>query len=123
MSHPNLPTCDDCKKWVHDKDWKRSERRGLPILRGPNDPTPCQVCPKIPRGAAPIPDNAVSLLAKNTEAYWYYHQCQADQTAILPRDRIVVRNNALIKLVLESQDRGARDSVNSLLLALAGFRR
>ncbi len=114
MTHPNLPTCEDCKKWLFDREWNPVPKRGDPndyeerpiALNGKPD-TPCYSCPKIPMDKKQVasPEHAIELSDRNKRALWYAYQCEADDTHLLPRDLTVVRNNALVKLAKENLER------------------
>ncbi len=96
MAHPEIPACADCQAWMYDSDWRPSRRLGKPVPRRPGVPTPCYRCPKSEDGT-PNPD--AELSARNWHAYGYYRQCKEDDTHLLPRDRVVLRNNATIAAV------------------------
>lgn len=76
------------------------QRMGLVVLRGgekirrlPNQMPPCHWCPKIPKGAAPVPESAVELSPRNRDAYLHYRRCKA--VSRFPIDAIVERNAAI----------------------------
>lgn len=97
---PNVPSCEECQSWLYDDSWKKVERpKGKPMRRPAGAPTPCHSCHKSVDGR---PNPGAELSDKNRRAYQYYRECLVDDTGILPRDRLVVRNNALIKTVEES---------------------
>jgi hypothetical protein len=101
LLHPELPSCQSCIQFLHSKDWKIETNAGAPVPRPAHAPPPCFRCPKIPKGKAPKPSNAAEISDKNYQAYRYYQQCVVDATALLPRDRIVVNNNAIIRSALD----------------------
>ncbi len=121
-----MPTCADCQAWLYDPDrgWQKTERRGMPdgIPRPPGTPTPCQKCPKA-GSKEPYPHPEKELSAKNLQAWWYYLQCQADDTRLLPRDRVVVRNNALIRLVCDQARQANADPLRLFPLFLTAKKR
>lgn len=96
LLHPEVPKCGDCQAWLYDADWKRSQRGGQDIARPPGASPPCWKCPKSEHGK---PNPGAELSDRNWLAYDYYRQCLADPTNLLPRDLVVVRNNALIQTV------------------------
>lgn len=109
-------SCADCQKYLYydrgSEDFgARVERGGLPVLRPKGVKTPCEWCPKIPPGEAPIPANAVELSDKNLLALIHYRECRA--TGDFPDDPIVRRNAALI--------RGAEDVAERVHQTRAGM--
>lgn len=76
---------------------------------------PCRWCPKIPKGAEPIPSNAVELSSRNWTAYQHYLECKAvGATDAERRDPIVRRNAMLIEQIVDANkrnDSGIRDLV------------
>ncbi len=107
--HPEIPTCADCQTWRYDvKTWKRSVRAGKEIRRQPGETLPCHQCPKSMKHNQPNPGAEMTLDSRR--AYQYVLQCLADTTGMLPRDRVVIRNIALVQLVKEriEQLRGER---------------
>lgn len=65
----------------------------------------------------PRPENAVVISGRNFAAYRYYLQCRVDPTGVLPRDRLVIRNNALIHWLEESLQR-ANANLAPILLSM-----
>lgn len=120
MAHAEIPSCADCKTWDYDRTWKRTKtKRGGTLedrKRTPGAPTPCWTCPKADDGK-PAPHK--ELTAKNWRAWEYYWQCEVDATGLLPRDRLTIRNNALIRGLLDQIAR-ERQNLAPVLLALAG---
>lgn len=116
MSHPEIPSCGDCQKYNYDpKTWKQYKGHdGQPIKRHPSNKTPCHLCPKIPKGKDPIPANAVELSAKNEQAIWYFWQCESGHPDVVSRDEITVRNNAIIKMLMDQQQRAAMGVLQAL---------
>ncbi len=116
-----MPTCDDCRKHVYKAEtWERSTRNGLPVVRPPGTPLPCirrDACPKSDDGQ-PHPERDATL--QSEQAIAYYRQCKADTGGLLPRDRIVIRNNSLIQQIEErtSQDKTTGELAQLLLAVL-----
>ncbi|MCI0358640.1 MAG: hypothetical protein L0211_09160 [Planctomycetaceae bacterium] len=114
MFHPGAAriNCDECKRFVFnlesgDKETYRSgpEREELPMVRGPNVPTPCNKCPK------EDPENAkqIELSPKNWAAFAHYLQARAcGLSDVERRDPIVRRNFALIDMLTRERDRKAQ---------------
>lgn len=122
LTHPYLPDCESCEKFVYDRSWRRQHKGGRPVERLPGMKPPCHDCPK-----GPVPHER-ELSRRNRHAYWYWQQCQADTTNLLPRDLVVVQNNAVITGVVESvrtdhlAAAGQAAQVLSALGSLAGRR-
>ncbi len=115
ISHPELPTCQDCKDWIYDENWKRLRDRktGKEYRRPLGTPTPCHKCPK-----GPVPFEK-ELTLQNAQAFRYYLECKVDNLGLLPQDRITVRNNSLIRFVEENATRQASvHAANSLATAI-----
>lgn len=74
-----------------------------PQPRVPGTKTPCAVCPKIPHGAEPRPENAVELTDRTTAAYQHYLECKA--VGEFPNDPIVRYTAVLIRQAEESCER------------------
>ncbi len=123
LSHPELPTCDDCQKWIYGSDWRRTERGRppKPQERPKGTPLPCINCPKSRVHNTPRPDR--ELTNENRAALAYYHLCQADATGLIPRDLIVVQNNALIGRAIDQWNRGKEDLTPILLAMFAGSKK
>jgi len=117
---PELPTCADCRQWWYDpKDWKRMRRAGQELPRPLGCPTPCWKCPKSTDGK---PNPGAELSLRNWRALEYARQCAVDTLGLLPQDRIVVRNNAIIRNVEERLSRHqAMTAMIGLLGPLAGL--
>jgi hypothetical protein len=121
----DLPTCERCIAVMHDENWKPCTRGGKEIPRAKGSKTPCWKCPKIPKGMEPRPENAVELTARGWAAWWYWLQCKEDQTCQLPRDRITLRNAALLRQVEQQALRSqtASDTADLVLALLAARKR
>jgi hypothetical protein len=119
-SHPELPSCAVCAEFHFDDDWRLRKRGGQPVRRITPGNTPCHKCPKS-LDSRPHPEKELS--PKNRQALWYYQQCQADPSGtFIPRDQLVIRNNAAIQQTIEECDRAEAKLTNRLLLAVAGMR-
>ena len=105
LVHPELPTCENCKEYVYDATWKPTLIAGqVHAKRPPGTSTPCPICPKIPHGATPKPENAIELSDKNWAAYRHYRECKA--VGSFPVEDAIVRRNAdLIRQAEESHER------------------
>lgn len=105
FAHPEVSgrSCLDCHKYLYDNDGKITKRVGLPVMRPPGIVTPCCQCPKIPEDKPKHWHYAEDLNEKNSEAFVHYMQCRA--TGRFPNDPIVSRNAAIIRKVLDDQDR------------------
>ena len=116
MVHPELPTCEMCKRFLYDvkNGWQpvvrgRGSSQEHHSLRPPGAKTPCEICPKIPKGSEPIPANAVELTEDNWNAWRFHKECKA--VGSFPTgDPIVRRNAALIEDATESWERLANDA-------------
>lgn len=113
LAHPELPTCADCRAWLHDKDWRVSRRAGRPVPRPPGTPLPCPRCPKSEDGR---PNPGAELSAKNARAYHLALAARAG--AAVAADPIVERNLALVQSAADQYERGRE----RLLTLLAGRR-
>lgn len=113
-------TCADCKQWLHHVDgplaWRPVEKGGQKFRRPLGTLPPCGSCPKIPEGAAPIPESAIELSQKNLRAYWHGEECRA--TGVWPDDPIIRRNAAILMRVREFCETFRRDRT-TLLASLA----
>jgi len=99
LKHPELPSCDDCQKWLYDATtWEISkDAAGKPVKRWPGCPLPCVTCPKIPAGAEPSPKNALEVLPECRSIYHYELLLREDVSHILPRDSITIAHAAMIR--------------------------
>lgn len=107
LTHPELPTCDDCLVWLYDREWKRATRGGKEVRRPAGASTPCHLCPKS-RDCKPNPD--AELSQKNSRALQLYMEIKAGRP--MPDDRIVQRNCALIRWVEDGVARGQLAGAN-----------
>lgn len=112
MDHAEVPSCADCRKWQYTKDWKRETRHGQWMER--RGPSPCYRCPKGPEPFKNEPTRTTLLTLE------YYYQCLADTGGLLPRDRRVVENNALIARIKEQAARARLDAMPLVMLASIG---
>lgn len=117
LDHPEIPSCADCQKWLHNPDWSRTERpKGTPLLRPQGSPTPCWKCPKAEAGK---PNPGAELTGRNWQAFHFYLQIKAGMP--MPDDAIVRDNCAAIRLVEDLVQR-QRTDIHGLLRALYGGR-
>ena len=96
-----------------------SERGGkvLERLPGPLFAPKFHICPKIPKGVFPKPENAVELSEKNWLAYRHFMECRSIGTfGEAGSDAIVRRNAFLIDKVRDEckEVQGLRSSVIAL---------
>ena len=119
IAHPEIPSCADCQAFMYDKSWERSKSLGQPVKRPAGAPTPCYRCPKSEDGT---PNPAAELSAKNWRAYNYFRLCCSDATLLLPRDRLVLKNNSMIQLIEErlGQAKSSSDLARVVLAAMGG---
>lgn len=118
LMHGNLPACADCQAWLYDERWKRVTRGGQDQARPTGMKAPCWKCPKSADRQTPNP--GAELSRKNWQAYDYYRQCLADTTGLLPRDRIVIKNNAIIALVEDHARQHDAQAPLEVLLSMLG---
>lgn len=117
LVHPEIPSCADCARWVHDpKTWKQSTRGGRPVARPAAAPPPCYLCPKSDADR-PSPENELS--ARNWRTLELYYQAKAGLP--VPEDPIVRRNFGLIAWTLADVAR-RQGNVLSLYPLLASRR-
>jgi hypothetical protein len=111
-NHAEIPACRDCIQWLYnpDRGWRPTLSHGQKIPRGGSRP-PCWKCPKGPEPFTNEPTRTTLLVMD------YYYQCLQDPAGLLPRDRRVLDNNALIARLKEQT---ARDRVDSFPLLLLG---
>lgn len=102
MEHPEVAgrPCEECKRWMYDRDGKKTLRRGLPVLRPANVPTPCSSCPK--KSPAEAPQYELSF--KNSQAVNLYYQTRAMSAGNLTSrqrfDPLLAKNMALIDRII-----------------------
>lgn len=119
LMHPEVPSCADCQAWLYDvATWRKSMRGGKPVARPPGSPLPCLKCPKSGRPNEPHPEK--ELLPQNRQAVAYYYLCHEDTTGLLPRDLVVVHNNALIGRIIRQADRNRPDAALMILAGMLG---
>lgn len=109
LSHPEIPTCDDCQTWVYDREWRRGERREY------GNATPCRRCPKGKLDARPHPEKDLS--DRNWQAWMHYQECRAVNH--FPDDPIVRRNAAIIRAAEDSAARSMEGGMLGLLSVVA----
>lgn len=108
LTHPELPTCADCKFWLYDpKTWQTIKRKGERVKREQDESTPCHQCPKIQTGepATPEQGETAQLSGKNWSCYLHYLKCKA--TLRFPEDETVEHNAGLIRMIEDQVDRDA----------------
>lgn len=113
-------SCADCLKFAYDESGKVSRRAGLPVLRPPGTPTPCDKCPKIPADAPTRSrEHAIELSDRNIQAYGHYLECRA--IGQFPDDPIVRRNARIIRAVCDEQERLPMARIAAALATLSGI--
>lgn len=82
---PNLPACATCKKYLVKYSWSTGEGTGepltyqsgpnewQPVLRQPNQPTPCDKCPK----ESPEKEHEHILTERSLQALQHYREHKA----------------------------------------------
>lgn len=105
LCHPELPTCDDCEKYVYDEHWKQIEN---PIGEGPmlrdGARPPCMRCPKCATSPekSPAAGRQAELSPRNRqclEHYWATKDgCLTEEEK---RDPVVRRTRAIINQVYD----------------------
>ena len=116
LTHPEIPTCQECMAWMHDKHWKRNRRADQDVPRPKGSPTPCHLCPKSLDRATPNP--RAELTARNQQTYQVYLQIKAGRP--MPDDPIVHHNCGLIRWVEDEVERSARAMPLTLMAAMLG---
>jgi hypothetical protein len=118
LLHHEVPTCEECCKWIYDpKTWKKAERpAGTPTPRPKGTMPSCHACPKSGEVSRPRPDR--DLTEESRAIYEYYLLCQADATGLLPRDLLVVENNAWVHRVLGMIERARPDQGMMMMLGM-----
>lgn len=116
-------TCERCKEFQYlDKPGEMALEPllladGRPMKRPLGVVTPCGICPKIPHGTKPVPENAIEPSAKSLQAFWHYQKCRA--VGRFPEDAIVENNAVIIGHTLESIERAERQQSNGAMATLA----
>lgn len=102
LGHPELPTCEDCKRWLYDPGtWKQSTRGGEPLARPPGASPPCWKCPKSLDKKTPNPDADLSY--RSWLAYQQYLRIKAGMP--MPADLLVAWYCGLIQFAIDCVDR------------------
>lgn len=85
VDYPRLPACEVCKKYLVNYSWSTGEGTGEPLMwesgpnewkpieRQPNQPTPCDKCPK----QSPEKEHEYVLTANNSRALQHYQEHRA----------------------------------------------
>ncbi|HEX4147701.1 MAG TPA: hypothetical protein VHY20_01885 [Pirellulales bacterium] len=101
--HPQLSqrTCDACRRWVFDDRHQRLTRRGQPVPRPAEVPTPCETCPKQNPVDGAYFDRHVSdfawLIRRRYEAIGTGGACFSPAERA---DRVLHRNLGIVEAVL-----------------------
>lgn len=100
VRHGEIPTCEDCRKYVYDKDWRPYKGRGGQdrMLRSPRDPLPCIRCPKAAKGK---PNPGADLIGRNWKTWLYFLKARAGLP--VPDDPLLHENIGLISMIVEGQ--------------------
>ena len=128
LRHPEvfaLPTCDDCRAYCYDRDWK-PVIVGKKRMRRPKDvSTPCGTCPKLApedRRNDPRPEKAVTLDDRNWQAWAYVRLVREDPAGVvIPRDALTLRLCAAVRRAEEAaaQDAMRAAAMEPLMVLLA----
>lgn len=131
LFHPGAARidCRECAKFVFnletgEKEVFKSgpERKELPVVRGPGQPTPCHSCPK----ESPEKAKEIELTDRNWRAYRHYKEARAvGLSEEERRDPIVRKHFALLDAVLERYERhlAEMDGFNGLKALVRVIRR
>jgi hypothetical protein len=96
---------------------KQTPRNGQPMRRITGVPLPCGTCPKGQPDAQPHPEK--ELTEQSWQAYRYVQDAEADPAGLfIPRDRVVIRNMALVRSVREQIERDHAAMMESTLAAM-----
>jgi len=107
LYHPEIPTCENCKKWEYTKEWKIRERGDpkKPQLRAPPFVTPCETCPKKSHERAA----ETELSEKNIRAVEYFYRVRATFGRCLAEravnDGVLMRNLGIIERIVSQWER------------------
>lgn len=113
--HPDIAhmSCDKCEIYVHtdgiiQQTGKPAPKRSIGKAGRLIPPTPCNICPKIPK-ESPVKSRAwaLDLTPKLQQTLTHYRECSAVNQ--FPDDAIVKHNAGIIKTAFEAIDvRGNR---------------
>lgn len=123
LLHPDVAarSCGDCVRWLHNdsgtKFGKVTTRGGKPVERPRGTKPPCRICPKIPEGADPTPENAVELKGADRQAYIHYRECRAVNA--FPDDPLVRRDAAVFRAVEDAAERLASQRLSLAVISEA----
>ncbi len=104
LLHPEVPTCEDCRKWLYKDDWSISMRAGQQVPRPRGSPLPCVNCPKSGKHNKPNP--TAELTGRNGAAYELWLAARAGLD--VPDLPVVYRDLVLIQGVVERVERMER---------------
>lgn len=122
LKHPEVATrsCDECKKFVFDKDGKKIRRRGGGYQTRNGALPPCRLCPKV----SPEEAHKFELTTRNYRLYTVYKMIQATKGRYLSdeqmRDPLLAENLAIIYEIQQSRDRGMQ--AETLMTVLSATR-
>ncbi len=121
-------SCEDCLRWMWDEETGRVREyppgSGIPLIRPPTSPTPCEICPKCAwsREKSPQVGRRATLSRKNQLTLDVYQEVQATFGRLLgPRalaDGMLMRNLGIIAELYELHRRAAQTRVEELLARL-----
>lgn len=99
-------SCADCEAWQYNRDGTlvRDRRTSLPLARPPGTPTPCTLCPKVPKndrlhGWRHARTAAIDMSGANRQAWEFYRRCRA--TVRFPDDPVVAWYAGLIEPIVD----------------------
>lgn len=116
-------TCERCKEYQYND--KPNDMALEPVIladtsymkRPKGVPTPCSICPKLPRGKSPEPANAIEPTQKSLQAFWHYQKCRA--VGRFPEDAVVESNAVVIGHCLDSIERIEKQEGTEAIKTLA----
>lgn len=119
--HPEWDfSCAACRKYSPVPD----RRTGLPVLRGPREPTPCHKCEKVPAavrasgaGLEVMRSSAADLTPRLRKAWDFYRKCRA--VGRFPDDPLVTWCAAVLADVYDAAARAPLEKLAAGVEALA----
>jgi len=114
LAHPDLPTCEVCRRWMVDtQQWRLNRNRhGEPTRRPSYSPTPCNQCPR--RDG----NDKIVLSRKNRQTMDCYFEHKATGGTVA--DPIARRNFGLLERLFDRHRREQRQAILTATLLLGG---